>query len=117
MLGLLFLLIVLQRDILQNRALMRNDITALECGIPKHFGLFYAMGTALMMEGLLSACYHVCPNYTNFQFDTSFMYMIAGLCMLKLYQKRHPGHQRQRLYGVRLPGCRHFLLCAGSGVW
>ncbi|KAF7652066.1 hypothetical protein LDENG_00101810 [Lucifuga dentata] len=90
MLGLLFLLIILKRDIVHNRALVRNDINALECGIPKHFGLFYAMGTALMMEGLLSACYHVCPNYTNFQFDTSFMYMIAGLCMLKLYQKRHP---------------------------
>ncbi|XP_058490246.1 SID1 transmembrane family member 2 isoform X5 [Solea solea] len=90
MLGLLFLLIVLKRDIVHNRALVRNDLNAHECGIPKHFGLFYAMGTALMMEGLLSACYHVCPNYTNFQFDTSFMYMIAGLCMLKLYQKRHP---------------------------
>ncbi|XP_032651979.1 SID1 transmembrane family member 2 isoform X3 [Chelonoidis abingdonii] len=90
LLGLLFLLIILQREINYNRALMRNDMQALECGIPKHFGLFYAMGTALMMEGLLSACYHVCPNYTNFQFDTSFMYMIAGLCMLKLYQKRHP---------------------------
>ncbi|KAM7399661.1 hypothetical protein PAMP_018910 [Pampus punctatissimus] len=90
MLGLLFLLIVLKRDIVHNRALVRNDLNALECGIPKHFGLFYAMATALMMEGLLSACYHVCPNYTNFQFDTSFMYMIAGLCMLKLYQKRHP---------------------------
>lgn len=90
LLGLLFLLIVLQRDILHNRALERSDTTALECGIPKHFGLYYAMSTALMMEGLLSACYHVCPNYTNFQFDTSFMYMIAGLCMLKLYQKRHP---------------------------
>ncbi|XP_027267844.1 SID1 transmembrane family member 2 isoform X3 [Cricetulus griseus] len=90
LLGLLFLLIILQREINHNRALMRNDLYALECGIPKHFGLFYAMGTALMMEGLLSACYHVCPNYTNFQFDTSFMYMIAGLCMLKLYQKRHP---------------------------
>ncbi|XP_039352230.1 SID1 transmembrane family member 2 isoform X5 [Mauremys reevesii] len=90
LLGLLFLLIILQREINYNRALMRNDLQALECGIPKHFGLFYAMGTALMMEGLLSACYHVCPNYTNFQFDTSFMYMIAGLCMLKLYQKRHP---------------------------
>uniref|UniRef100_U3JRD5 Uncharacterized protein n=1 Tax=Ficedula albicollis TaxID=59894 RepID=U3JRD5_FICAL len=48
------------------------------------------MGIALMMEGVLSACYHVCPNYSNFQFDTSFMYMIAGLCMLKLYQTRHP---------------------------
>ncbi|XP_030820698.1 SID1 transmembrane family member 2 isoform X3 [Camarhynchus parvulus] len=90
LLGLLFLLIILQREINYNRALLRNDAHALECGIPKHFGLFYAMGTALMMEGLLSACYHVCPNYTNFQFDTSFMYMIAGLCMLKLYQKRHP---------------------------
>ncbi|XP_051520927.1 SID1 transmembrane family member 2-like isoform X1 [Myxocyprinus asiaticus] len=90
MLGLLFLFIILQRDILHNRALERKDSKALECGIPKHFGLYYAMGTALMMEGLLSACYHVCPNYTNFQFDTSFMYMIAGLCMLKLYQKRHP---------------------------
>ncbi|KAK0135075.1 SID1 transmembrane family member 2 [Merluccius polli] len=90
LLGLLFLLIVLKRDIVHNRAMFRNELNALECGIPKHFGLFYAMGTALMMEGLLSACYHVCPNYTNFQFDTSFMYMIAGLCMLKLYQKRHP---------------------------
>ncbi|XP_068563109.1 SID1 transmembrane family member 2 isoform X4 [Cebidichthys violaceus] len=90
LLGLLFLLIILKRDIVHQRALVRNDLNALECGIPKHFGLYYAMGTALMMEGLLSACYHVCPNYTNFQFDTSFMYMIAGLCMLKLYQKRHP---------------------------
>lgn len=26
------------------------------------------MGIALMMEGVLSACYHVCPNYSNFQF-------------------------------------------------
>ncbi|XP_072835479.2 SID1 transmembrane family member 2 isoform X2 [Pogona vitticeps] len=90
LLGLLFLLLILQREISYNRALMHHNRQAMECGIPKHFGLFYAMGTALMMEGLLSACYHVCPNYTNFQFDTSFMYMIAGLCMLKLYQKRHP---------------------------
>ncbi|XP_040183593.1 SID1 transmembrane family member 2 isoform X2 [Rana temporaria] len=90
MLGLLFLIIVLQRELSYNRNRMYTRGHLEECGIPKHFGLFYAMGTALMMEGLLSACYHVCPNYTNFQFDTSFMYMIAGLCMLKLYQKRHP---------------------------
>ncbi|XP_068097009.1 SID1 transmembrane family member 2 isoform X2 [Hyperolius riggenbachi] len=90
MLGLLFLIIVLQRELRYNRSRMYMRAQLEECGIPKHFGLFYAMGTALMMEGLLSACYHVCPNYTNFQFDTSFMYMIAGLCMLKLYQKRHP---------------------------
>uniref|UniRef100_A0A8I4A385 SID1 transmembrane family member 1 n=4 Tax=Callithrix jacchus TaxID=9483 RepID=A0A8I4A385_CALJA len=90
LLGFLFLLIVLRRDMLHRRALEAKDIFAMEYGIPKHFGLFYAMGIALMMEGVLSACYHVCPNYSNFQFDTSFMYMIAGLCMLKLYQTRHP---------------------------
>ncbi|XP_033325019.2 SID1 transmembrane family member 1 [Megalopta genalis] len=59
-------------------------------GIPQHYGLFYAMGTALIMEGVLSASYHVCPNHSNFQFDTSFMYMIAVLCMIKIYQTRHP---------------------------
>uniref|UniRef100_A0A8B9RXQ9 SID1 transmembrane family member 1 n=1 Tax=Accipiter nisus TaxID=211598 RepID=A0A8B9RXQ9_9AVES len=90
LLGFLFLLIVLRRDILHRRAMEIKDVYTLDYGIPKHFGLFYAMGIALMMEGVLSACYHVCPNYSNFQFDTSFMYMIAGLCMLKLYQTRHP---------------------------
>ena len=40
-------------------------------GIPQHFGLFYAMGIALVMEGVLSACYHVCPSYSNFQFGES----------------------------------------------
>ncbi|VDN98127.1 unnamed protein product [Rodentolepis nana] len=37
-------------------------------GIPQHYGLFYAMGLALTMEGLLSACYHICPSFSNFQF-------------------------------------------------
>uniref|UniRef100_S4RI57 SID1 transmembrane family member 1 n=1 Tax=Petromyzon marinus TaxID=7757 RepID=S4RI57_PETMA len=80
LLGLLFLLIVGFREFSHQLA---------DHGLPKHFGLFYSMGFALMMEGVLSACYHVCPNYSNFQFDTAFMYIIAGLCMLKLYQKRH----------------------------
>ncbi|XP_052749111.1 SID1 transmembrane family member 1-like [Galleria mellonella] len=61
-----------------------------DMGIPQHHGLFYSMGLALAMEGLLSACYHLCPNKMNFQFDSSFMYVIAVLCMVKLYQNRHP---------------------------
>lgn len=82
-------------------------------GIPQHYGLFYAMGTALIMEGILSGSYHVCPNRSNFQFgktkikfyksfysindkyyiiylDTSFMYIITVLCMIKIYHNRHP---------------------------
>lgn len=37
-------------------------------GVPQHFGLFYTMGIGLIMEGILSAAYHVCPSYNNFQF-------------------------------------------------
>lgn len=77
-------------------------------GIPQHYGMFYAMGIALIMEGILSGSYHVCPNHSNFQFgkhvsfnilkfltfywflDTSFMYVMAVLIMVKLYQNRHP---------------------------
>lgn len=75
------------------------------------------MGTALMVEGILSGCYHICPTHANYQFgklvewitkiskalgnysrlewilyvaDTTFMYAISMLCMLKIYQTRHP---------------------------
>jgi len=90
MLGVLFLLLVLRRDIIYKRAIRRNERLEKQCGIPQHFGLYYAMGIALIMEGVLSGCYHICPSYSNFQFDTSFMYIIGWLCMLKIYQIRHP---------------------------
>ena len=59
-------------------------------GVPQHFGIFYAIGFAMILEGIFSAFYHVCPTDENFQFDTTFMYLIATLCFLKLYQFRHP---------------------------
>lgn len=114
-------------------------VTCQYYGIPQHYGLFYAMGTALMVlifvcclfslltiylvfifhkvEGVLSACYHICPTHANYQFgkvsdllyaktclviinsycicvflfeDTTFKYVISMLCMLKIYQTRHP---------------------------
>jgi len=58
-------------------------------GIPESYGIFYAMGGALIMEGVLSGCYHICPTAENFQFDTTFMYAIAVLVFLKVYQFRH----------------------------
>ncbi|KAF6023926.1 hypothetical protein EB796_017770 [Bugula neritina] len=59
-------------------------------GIPQHVGIFYAMGLALFVEGIMSGCYHVCPSYNNFQFDTAFMYILGGLLTLRLFQSRHP---------------------------
>ncbi|KAG8202122.1 hypothetical protein JTE90_010483 [Oedothorax gibbosus] len=91
MLGILFLLLVWRRDALDKSFEMERKVPQNElCGIPRHHGLMYAMGWALIMEGVLSGSYHVCPNKTNFQFDTAFMYVIATICMLKLYQSRHP---------------------------
>ncbi|RVE45311.1 hypothetical protein evm_010016 [Chilo suppressalis] len=59
-------------------------------GIPAHYGLLAALGAGMMVVALLSASYHVCPNRLNFQFDTSFMYVLAVLSMVKIYQSRHP---------------------------
>ncbi|XP_030041025.2 SID1 transmembrane family member 1 [Manduca sexta] len=81
-LGLVFMLQVRVRQV-QRKAYPHH------MGIPQHYGLLYSMGLALVMEGVLSACYHLCPNKMNFQFDSSFMYVIAVLVMLKLYQNRH----------------------------
>jgi cbb3-type cytochrome oxidase subunit 3 len=61
----------------------------LEENIPEQVGIFYALGGALILEGALSAIYHICPTSSNFQFDTTFMYLIAVLVFLKLYQFRH----------------------------
>jgi len=63
-------------------------------GIPQHYGLFYAMGAALVMEGVLSGCYHVCPNHSNFQFGKFFIshFSVASLktdlsfyCVMSMY--------------------------------
>ncbi|CAH1112402.1 unnamed protein product [Psylliodes chrysocephalus] len=85
MLGILFLIITYLRELSH-----KDDDFDRQFGIPQHYGLFYAMGVALIMEGVLSGSYHVCPNQLNFQFDSSFMYVMAVLCMVKLYQNRHP---------------------------
>lgn len=90
MLGFLFLLLVMRRDRQHKLDVADNSELEKLCGIPQHYAIFYAMGLALIMEGVLSGCYHVCPNKSNFQFDTSFMYIIVCLGIVKLYQTRHP---------------------------
>jgi hypothetical protein len=57
-------------------------------GLPQQYGLYYAMGLAMVAQGLLSAIFHVCPSNTSLQFDTTMMYLIMTLVMVKLYQFR-----------------------------
>ena len=55
--------------------------------IKKRYSFFiaYAFSLALVFQGLFSALYHLCPNRLTFQFDSAFMFVIAGLTLLLLY--------------------------------
>ena len=102
--GILFLILVASKQWrrakimknLQRRVLAKTKRTKelgiheMPFGIPEHYGIFYAMGCALIIEGILSSCYHVCPTTENFQFDTTFMYVMGILSFIKVYQFRHP---------------------------
>ena len=84
-LGLLFIFLVR----LKSTRFDQIEITHLH-GVPQQNGVLYALGAALVMEGLMSTIYHVCPTTLAFQFDTTFMYLIAILMFVKLFQGRHP---------------------------
>ena len=87
--GLLFMCIVLFKKLKFESFLEQNKgIHKEEYGVPCQYGLYFAMGLALCMEGVMSSSYHVCPTNVTFQFDTTFMYLIAVLMFMKLYQVR-----------------------------
>ena len=53
---------------------------------PKHaFSMGYAFAWGLFFEGCFSLVYHLCPSKLTFQFDTGFMFVIAGLIVVLLY--------------------------------
>eukprot|EP00092_Neocalanus_flemingeri_P029565 GFUD01032111.1.p1 GENE.GFUD01032111.1~~GFUD01032111.1.p1 ORF type:complete len:873 (+),score=223.26 GFUD01032111.1:44-2662(+) len=95
--GLIFMAIVRKRSykydkLCSNPNLREEDLKMNHpkfTGVPETYGIFYALGAALTFEGVLSGCYHVCPTAVNFQFDTTFMYVISVLVFLKVYQFRH----------------------------
>ena len=49
------------------------------------FSIGYAFAWAMIFEGLFSLVYHLCPSKLTFQFDTAFMFVIAGLIIISLY--------------------------------
>jgi len=88
--GFLFMCIVLFKKVKYESFLKKNKgIQQEEYGVPSQYGLYFAMGLSLVMEGVMSSSYHVCPTTVTFQFDTTFMYLIAVLMFIKLYQVRH----------------------------
>lgn len=88
-LGILFIIITYTKELLERS--VQNEAY----GLPKPYGMFYALGFALIMEGVMSACYHICPKSSNFQFDTSFMYVMTVLMIVNVYENRHSTGDRR----------------------
>ena len=61
-----------------------------QMGTCASFSLFYTMGLTLVMIGVMSSCYHLCPTNVNFQFDTTYMYLLAIFMAINLFKSRHP---------------------------
>ena len=49
--------------------------------------IYIAIGITTILEGLFSALYHVCPNRSNFQFDTTYMMIGVILMIISYFQK------------------------------
>ena len=64
------------------------------------FSIGYAFSWGLVFEGLFSTLYHFCPSRFTFQFDSAFMFIIAGLTVLLLYngieQNRCPSSENAK---------------------
>ena len=53
--------------------------------------LYSVLGLSILMEGLMSGMFHICPSTTNYQFDTTFMFVTATIMFLTLRVKRADG--------------------------
>uniref|UniRef100_A0A1X7VVV3 SID1 transmembrane family member 1 n=2 Tax=Amphimedon queenslandica TaxID=400682 RepID=A0A1X7VVV3_AMPQE len=89
-LGLIFILIIAIKHYKARQLRLKQPDLYFNYGIPHFFGIYYALGIALILEGFMSSCYHICPSFEDFQFDSAFMYIISGLLIVKIFQTRHP---------------------------
>ena len=86
--GVIFIFIVhLKRKCLLNKT--KQEIRG-KFGIPAQHSLFYCMGICMILQGIFSVIYHMCPSNTSLQFDTTMMYIMLILVFVKTYQFRHP---------------------------
>ena len=77
------------------------------------FSIGYAFAWALFFEGLFSSLYHLCPSKMTFQFDTAFMFVIAGLIVVLLNNgiKLEECPSKGEAKGPGRVGAANFFLC------
>ncbi len=76
-LGVLYIAIVMVKNALAGK-------TPTDFSTHHRFNNFYhALGSALTLEGVMSAMYHMCPTTHNLQFDLAFIYVALLLILMK----------------------------------
>ena len=65
--------------------MLETKVNLCQCPHRFSFSIVYALVWALVFQGLLSTLYHLCPGVFTFQFDIAFMFIIAGLIVVLLY--------------------------------
>lgn len=90
MLGFLFIIVARRRRKMYRCNEIVNENYDEKIGVPQHFGIYYAVGVALMGEAVMSAAYHICPTSSNYQYDTTMMFVLVTLGLYKLYECRNP---------------------------
>ena len=84
------LILVVWVLMLETKAILRyhsstTDKEAIGMEERNFFSFGYAFSCALVFQGLFSALFHLCPNMSTFRFDVVFLFIIAGLSVLLLY--------------------------------
>ena len=87
-LGFLFIKVVRMKELFEDEK--RKETEVWDTGVALDYGMFYTMGLTLVMIGVMSACYHICPTSINFQFDTTYMHLLAIFMYFSLFKSRHP---------------------------
>ena len=74
------------------------------------FSIPYAFAWALCFEGMYSALYHLCPSKLAFQFDTAFMFVMASLSVILMYNGIETTPCTRAVHAKRRVGAANFFL-------
>jgi len=61
-----------------------------DTGLVQQYSIFYTLGICMILQGVFSSTFHICPSNVSLQFDTSMVYMMMVLSFIKTFQFRHP---------------------------
>ena len=87
MYGLMFIFLVWRKSVILR---VEQNQERKIFGSRQQYSIFYTLGVCMILQGICSGIFHLCPSNTSLQFDTTIMYTMLILVFIKIYQFRHP---------------------------